>query len=237
MFSGSKKQVEQLPPLHRHLALERNLGYAQPPEAWEALLASIAGHDQVTGGSRKYALPGPFLTAGVPLLRVILADARANEPVALLVDDRLDMFYGPSMPLPDQGHRFGRAVSWAVQVPIQAEARLRDGSRLRVRIVRRTRRVAWRQRGSYSRKVKFKSRRKEFFVYQVRLRLPRGVAPVPPAHPAPGWLRAQVIPGERSQIKADIRTAGHPMDVTTLLHAMTEAFRWSPKARASEVPR
>ncbi|WP_026927650.1 hypothetical protein [Granulicoccus phenolivorans] len=238
MFSATKKKVQALPPLHRDLVLERTLGYAQLPHDWEYLLASIAQHQAVTGGKRKYALPGPFLAVALPLLRVILADARPEAPVALLVDDRLDLVFGPGMPLPDHHHRRGIKIAWMVQIPIQAEARLRDGSRLRIRIVRRTRRLTWRQRGSVSHKTKFKSKDKAYHLLQVALRLPRGVEPVRPPTPSPNWLSVAVNPGDRYEIRADTKTTGDEMpSVNLILHVLTEAFRWSPTARATAVPR
>ncbi|GAB3623664.1 hypothetical protein GCM10027418_17480 [Mariniluteicoccus endophyticus] len=231
IFFRTKAKVKELPPLHRDLVLEKRLGVMQSHADWQALLGSLATHEQVTERKAKYALPQGFMDVALPLLRVLLADSAPDRPVGLSYMEAV-VGWGPDQAVGDVGHRRAVKERFAFDVPLQAEAWLRDGSHLSVRQLRRTRHRSWRQR-SRSGKTKFKSKSKSKFRPQVVLRLPKDVAPVRPNPPAPPSVSVDVKPGRRARVLVEFK-AEQPASREALFDLMTEAFRWSPRSGMTE---
>lgn len=230
IFFPTRTKVEQLPPQHRDLTLQRRLGVLQSADDWERLLASVARHDEVTGGRAKYALPDDFTQRGLPVLRVLLADVAPGWPVGLSVLEARPQF-GPDQPLPDQGHRRGVKEAYGSLVTLMAEAPLRDGSHVRLTQVTVSRRRKWRQ--SRGGKTKFKNKTKRTYRLEVMLMLPKGVEARQPAVAPPAAIQVRVFPGKRARVRVRAKAAQAPT-ADQILDLMTEAFRWAPASRLQE---
>lgn len=230
IFFPTRTKVEQLPPQHRDLTLQRRLGVLQSADDWERLLASVARHDEVTGGRAKYALPTEFYERGLPVLRVLLADAAPGAPVGLSVLEANPQF-GPDQPVPDRGRRRGTKEAYATLVTLMAEAPLRDGSHVRLTQVTVSRRRKWRQ--SNGRKTKFKNKTKHTYRLEALLTLPKGVEPRQPAVAPPADLQVRVFPGKRARVRVRAKATEAPAG-DQILDLMTEAFRWAPSSRLQE---
>lgn len=232
----TRAKVLKLPQQHRELVLLKRLGVRQTPEDWDALLDSLRGHDEVTGGRKKYALPARFLEVGLPVLRVLLADTAPGRPVGFAFQE-IKPTLGEHVAIPDPPRsvpyvrRSGFKEAFAFDMGFQGEALLRDGSRVYLHELRRTRSRKWRQtRGG---KTKFKSKQKMVYRYQVMLSLPRGVQAVRPSAPPPGGMQVSIKEGERARIKVEVKSSAQ-LGMEAILDLMTEAFRWSPRSGMTE---
>lgn len=222
--------LDALPPMHRDLARESRIGVRMMPQDWEWLLASLQRHDEYMLKSGKHALPTDFRQGALPLLRVLLADVAPGQPVALSFQDP-DPNYGPKVSVPDVGIRRGTTERFSFDTPIMAEAVLRDGSKLFVRVLRRQRLREWRR--TRNGKTKWKSKVKDSFRVEAVLVLPKGIKAVHPSSPPPRGIDTKVKQGTRDRITVRGKL-GQQINGNMFFDAMTEAFRWSPRTRMTE---
>lgn len=228
----TKAAIASFHPLHQTLISHHTINVALDTAGWAALIASLAQHNALVK-RRKWALPPRTLDVLVPLVQIISEDMAPGTPLAVAADLR-----GGKVPEKAGPHRrlavrppVRAATEWFVTDPwLWAQAPLRDGSVLGLRVVDR---IRYRQVNKRSRSGKYKTKRKakEKQLIRVTRTLPRGTAGSRPGTPPPKWIQVRVRDGKRRSVTA---TAKLPMvpwaseQVQHILTVTTELFRWTP---------
>ena len=226
--------LDRMHPVHQLLVRHRVLSTAQNRAGWEALLASLGRHQAEVPG-RRWALPPRTFEVLVPLLDLLCQDLDARGVLSVTADLRGPRDATGRRGLPVRPPVRSATEWWTVDPWLTLNARLGDGSVLRVSVVDRVRHREVVKR-SRSGKTKTKRKTKEVQVIRVSRALPRGARGQRPASRPPQWMRVRVRDGARVAVAATAklnRLPRGPEQVDSILLVAAEPFRWTERRPAA----
>lgn len=230
LWGRARKAIRQLHPLHRALVEQKGFTATLPPAGWQELIGLLAGHTTVLP-QRRWALPEGLWTTVVPLLRVLSQDVTPTGAITVQLDLRGPQAHGKAGWLVETGP--GVRDQFVVDPWLLLQAKLRDGSRLQLRLTTRTRHRTIRRRNPRG-KVKVKNRMRQVEVVTVTRTLAPGQPLVRPAGPPPPWVavRLRTDPKVVLRAVAKVPPPRGREEADLVLAVISEVFRWTPPRHA-----